>query len=101
MAMKNWDDLRYYLAVARSGTVSAAARELGVSHTTVLRHIDQLEAEAGVKLFKRLQRGYQLSEAGEKLLQEVSHVEADIQSMMARVQGQDDHLAGNRVDCFG
>jgi molybdate transport repressor ModE-like protein len=95
MAMNNWDDLRYYLAVARSGTVSAAARELGVSHTTVLRHIDQLEVEAGVKLFKRLQRGYQLSEAGEKLLQEANHLESDIQSMMARVKGQDDNLAGS------
>ena len=92
--MKNWDDLRYYLAVARSGTVSAAAKELGVSHSTVLRHIDQLEAEAGVKLFKRLQRGYQLSAAGEKLLQQAVHLESDLQSMMARVQGQDEHLAG-------
>ena len=93
--MKNWDDLRYYLAVARSGTVSAAAKALGVSHTTVLRHIDQLEAEAGVKLFKRLQSGYQLSETGEKLLQEASTLEADLQSMMARVHGQDEHLTGS------
>lgn len=92
--MKNWDDLRYYLAVARRGTVSAAARELDVSHATVLRRIDQLETDLGVKLFQRLQTGYRLSEAGEVLYDAAAEIEAGLRTLQARVQGRDDELAG-------
>ncbi len=92
--MKNWDDLRYYLAVARRGTVSAAARELGVSHATVLRRIDQLESDLGVKLFKRLQTGYRLSESGAVLYDAAVEIEAGLRTLQARVQGRDDELAG-------
>ena len=76
--MTNWDDFRYCLAVARSGTVSAASRALQVSHATVLRRIDQLEQELGVKLFKRLQSGYVLSSAGEAFLLRATAIEAEI-----------------------
>ena len=65
----NWDDFRYCLAVARHQSVSGAAKALHVSHATVIRRIDQLETQLGVKLFKRLQSGYVLSEAGEAFLQ--------------------------------
>lgn len=93
--MKNWDDLRYYLAVARSGSLSAAARELSVSHATVLRRIDHLETDLGVKLFKRLQSGYQLSEAGAILLDEATAIAAGLDTLQAKVQGRDDALAGS------
>jgi DNA-binding transcriptional LysR family regulator len=43
---QNWDDLRYFLAVARTGTLSAAAKQLGAEHTTVARHIQALEGRA-------------------------------------------------------
>jgi DNA-binding transcriptional LysR family regulator len=92
--MKNWDDLRYYLTVARSGTVSAAARQMAVSHSTVLRRIDALEAELGVKLFQRLQSGYRLTEAGSSLYKKVAGLNADVQFIEASVRGQDEALGG-------
>ena len=92
--MTNWDDFRYCLAVARSGTVSAASRQLDVSHATVLRRIDQLEQELGVKLFKRLQSGYVLSEAGEAFLQRASGIEGDILDMVNLLQGHDEKPGG-------
>ena len=65
--MRDWENLRYFMAVARNGTVSGAAKELVVSHSTVLRRIEQFEKMLDSKLFKRLQRGYALTIAGEKL----------------------------------
>jgi len=64
----DWDDLRYFLGVAKSGTVSQAARRLGVDHATVIRRVDALERAMGVKLFERSPRGYYLTQGGERLL---------------------------------
>jgi len=63
-----WDDLRFFLELARSGRLMIAARRLGVEHTTVSRRIQALEVEAGVALFNRTSTGYELTEAGEALL---------------------------------
>lgn len=92
--MNNWDQLKIYLAVARNGTVSAAARSLGVSHATVLRRIDQFEEELGTKLFKRLQSGYQLSEEGRALLDKAIEVETATQEIKRRFDGNDQQLSG-------
>ena len=54
----SWDDLRFLLAVARAGTLSGAARSLGVNHTTVSRRIQALEEHVGVRLFERLSSGW-------------------------------------------
>ncbi|TNF23118.1 MAG: LysR family transcriptional regulator [Rhodobacteraceae bacterium] len=56
----NWDDLRYVLAVAETGSVSAAARGLGVNHATVLRRIAAFEVAHGAEVFERAQQGYRL-----------------------------------------
>lgn len=74
----DWDDLRFFLAVARAGTVSQAARRLGVDHATVIRRIEALERAMGVKLFERSPRGYFLTQGGERLLPsaEMIHQEA-------------------------
>lgn len=63
-----WDDLQYIYAVARHGALSAAARELGVNHATVLRRITALEAAQGVTLFDRPPGGYRLRPEGRDLL---------------------------------
>ncbi len=63
-----WDDLQYVYAVARHGALSAAARELGVNHATVLRRITGLEAALGVTLFDRPPGGYRLRAEGRDLL---------------------------------
>jgi molybdate transport repressor ModE-like protein len=92
--MKNWDHLRYYLEVARRGSLSAAAKSLGVSHATVLRNIDNLEEALGVRLFKRLQSGYQLSEEGERLLEKAVMMQSAMKEFEQTVQKQGDRLAG-------
>ena len=63
----NWDDVRVFLALARAGSLSTAARSLRVEHTTVARRVDQLEEALGVRLFDRLPRGWMLTSEGEQL----------------------------------
>src|SRR3979411_3130740 len=67
--MIDWDDVRYFLAVARGGSVRAAAERLGVNHATVLRRIAQLEERLGVHMFEKLPSGYRLTAAGEEVLE--------------------------------
>src|SRR5690606_10345070 len=62
----NWDDLRVFLAVARAGSLSGAARSLGVNHSTVFRRIGAFERALEVRLFDRLPGGYVLTAAGEE-----------------------------------
>ena len=62
--MLDWDHVRFFLAVANQGTVSGAARDLGVSHATVLRNVAKLEAELGARLFDHRQSGYEITEVG-------------------------------------
>lgn len=64
----DWDDLRYFLAVVQAGTVSGAARRMGVDHATIIRRIDALERAMGAKLFERSPRGYFITQNGERLL---------------------------------
>ena len=73
--MLDWNDLRYFLAVAREGSTLAAGRELRVSQTTVARRIAALEAALGFPLFEKRQAGYALTPAGEELLERAEQVE--------------------------
>ena len=90
MSLKNWDEIRYFLAVARHGSVSAAAKGIGVSHATVLRHVDELEKVLGVKLFRRLQSGYQLSNAGETFYEDALEVESAVLRSISRAHGAEE-----------
>ncbi|MBC3911492.1 LysR family transcriptional regulator [Undibacterium umbellatum] len=73
--MMNWDDLRYFLALVDSGTLTGAARRLQVEHTTVARRIDALEVALGLRLFDRLVRGWQLTTEGRDLVAHAREVE--------------------------
>ena len=73
--MLDWNDLRYFLAVARTGSTLAAARSLRVSQTTAARRVNALEAALGLVLFERRQSGYSLTPAGEALLETARLVE--------------------------
>lgn len=75
-AMFDWNDLRFFLAVQRSGSTLAAAKLLRVSQTTVARRVAALEQSLGLPLFERRQAGYLLTEAGRELLAEAEAVEA-------------------------
>ena len=73
--MLDWNDLRYFLAVAREGSTLAAGRTLHVSQTTVARRVAALEAELKLPLFDRRQAGYALTPAGEDLRAYAEQVE--------------------------
>lgn len=59
--MMDWDNIRYFLAVAREGSVSAAAERLEVNHSTVLRRIAQLEESLGAQMFEKLPSRWETS----------------------------------------
>lgn len=92
--LANWDDLRVFLAVARAGSLSSAARSLGVNHSTVFRRITGLEEMLGVRLFERLPTGYALTPAGEEALGIVERMAADVATLDRTVTGQDLRLSG-------
>jgi DNA-binding transcriptional LysR family regulator len=78
--MLDWNDLRYFLAVAREGSTLAAGRALRVSQTTVARRIAALEEAVGMRLFNRRQAGYALTPDGLALLPRAEAVEAAARS---------------------
>jgi len=92
--MDNWDSLRYFLAVAEAKTVKAAANSMGVSHSTVLRQIDNFEKDMGVKLFKRLQSGYELTSIGRSILNEAFNVRQKVEQLEQGIKGHDSKLEG-------
>ena len=75
-AALDWDDLRHFVALARRGTLSAAARALRVNHATVARRIASLETALGRTLFDRGADGYTLTAAGEAVLAEAGAMES-------------------------
>ncbi|SPF81869.1 HTH-type transcriptional regulator DmlR [Pseudoprimorskyibacter insulae] len=70
-----WEDLRFFLETERTGRLSRAAKRLGVSHTTVARHLDRLEAAAGAPLFERTGDGLVLTETGLRILPKAKDME--------------------------
>jgi DNA-binding transcriptional LysR family regulator len=93
-AMIDWDDVRYFLAVARGGSVRAAAERLGVNHSTVLRRIAQLEERLGAHMFEKLPSGYRLTGAGEEALEFADQMEASSHLLETRVFGRDQSVRG-------
>jgi DNA-binding transcriptional LysR family regulator len=90
----DWDDLRFFLAVARGGTVSAAARRLSADHATVIRRIDSLERALGAKLVERNPRGYNLTQRGDALLASAQRIEEEALRAEREVAGEATPLSG-------
>lgn len=90
----NWDDLRYFLAVAEAQSLQGAAHRLGVNHSTVFRRINRFEDTVGARLFERLADGYQLTAAGEELLQHAERVGEEIDLLHFKVLGKDYRPSG-------
>jgi DNA-binding transcriptional LysR family regulator len=90
----DWTDLQFVLAVATRGSVAAAARALGVNHTTVLRRVQAFERSHGVRLFDRLPSGYVMTAAGENLLAGARSVAEMVDNLERRIAGQDLRLEG-------
>jgi DNA-binding transcriptional LysR family regulator len=89
-----WDDLRYFLELARHGRLLRAARRLGVDHTTVGRRIDELEKALGCRLFESTRAGYVLTEAGRHLLVHAERVESSIELLHEDAAGQGQRVSG-------
>ncbi|MEZ2221096.1 LysR family transcriptional regulator [Rhizobium sp. RCC_161_2] len=78
-----WDDLQFFLAVARTGQLSTAARQLRSSHATVSRRIDRLEFALKVKLFERNPRGYVLTGMGQRFIETAERMEQETERLRA------------------
>ncbi len=92
--MSDWDNYRFFLAVAREGTLSGAARALSVNHATVLRRLRALEEQLQTSLFERRTDGYSLTSAGEEMLSHVERMEEESLALDLSLAGQDVRLAG-------
>jgi DNA-binding transcriptional LysR family regulator len=92
--MVDWDDLRFFLAVARAGSVSAAGRALRVHHATVSRRVHAFEDRVGARLFDRLAGGWVATTAGEEMRAAALRVEDEMQALDRRVLAQDADLSG-------
>jgi DNA-binding transcriptional LysR family regulator len=92
--MIDWDDVRYFLAVARAGSLRGGAQELGVTHSTVLRRVAQLEERLGARMFEKRPSGYRMTPAGEEVLELASQMEASSHQLETRVLGRDQSVRG-------
>jgi DNA-binding transcriptional LysR family regulator len=84
-----WDDVRFFLAVARAGSLSAAARALGVGHVTVGRRIALLEKRLGVTLLNRTPDGFATTSAGEAILRQCTAMETAALDLERIAAGRD------------
>jgi DNA-binding transcriptional LysR family regulator len=91
----SWDDLRIFLAVARTGNLSKAGRALGIDHATVGRRISALEFALETPVFERDRQGYRLNAQGREMLSHVEAVEANVLALGDTLEGDDPGLAGN------
>lgn len=101
----NWEHLRALIAVARGGTLSAAAKMLGVKHSTVSRHLADLEQDIRTRLVIRSPGGLKLTDAGLRLLEAAQAMEAQASAAQDEISGRDVSVSGTvRVgapDAFG
>jgi DNA-binding transcriptional LysR family regulator len=90
----NWDDVRYFLAVHRAGSLAGAGRSLGVNHTTVSRRVAALESSLGVRLFERTPEGVVLSTAGTAVLPPAEAMEQEMTALGRTARREDQRLEG-------
>src|SRR4051812_2632933 len=90
----NWDDLRFVLSLARSGSLLRASKSLGVDHTTVARRIDSIEAALGVRLFTRTTTGYVPTLDAEGLLPDIRQVEDAVLTVQRGAHAQQGSIRG-------
>lgn len=82
------------LAVCRAGSLSGAARRLGVNHSTVFRRVNAIESATGVRFFERLPSGYEMTQAGESALIHAERIEHEMDALGREVLGLDQRLSG-------
>lgn len=90
----NWDDLKYFLAVARTGTLRGGADSIKVNHTTLTRRLSVMEARVGSRLFDRSKQGLVLTQLGEDLMPHAERVEAEMTAASRVIVGRDAQPSG-------
>ncbi|SEA94593.1 LysR family transcriptional regulator [Rubrimonas cliftonensis] len=90
----DWDDLRFFNAIATAGSVARAAQTLGVAQPTVTRRVRDLEQKLGARLFDRLTSGYRMTEAGVRVFTKSVEVARIMRSIADDVAGQEADVAG-------
>ncbi|MBE1285139.1 MAG: LysR family transcriptional regulator [Rhodobacteraceae bacterium] len=90
----NWDDLKYFLAVARTGTLRGGAESIQVNHTTLTRRITVMETRVGSRLFERSKSGLALTQIGEDLMPHAERVEAEMAAASRVIIGRDAQPSG-------
>lgn len=90
----DWNDLHLVLAICRTGTLSGAARALGVNHSTVFRRINAIEKSLSVRLFDRQPAGYAMTEAGEAVRRTAEQMDEQVDSLTRELLGRDLQLQG-------
>ena len=94
MHSDNWDDLRFFLALCREKSATAAGRALRVNHTTVARRIRALESNLGARLFEASRDGYEMTQAAENMYEHARRMEEITQAIDRDIFGQDAELKG-------
>jgi DNA-binding transcriptional LysR family regulator len=89
-----WSDYRYFLAIGQAGSLSGAARRLGVDQSTVGRRLAALESAVGTRLFDRTPEGYALTPVGESVRADVERLEEGFLAVERRLSGGDTRIAG-------
>lgn len=90
----SWDDLKYFLAASRTGSIRGAAESIQVNHTTLARRISVLEDRIGSRLFDRSTQGLALTQLGEELLPYALKVEEEMDAAARAIVGKDTELTG-------
>lgn len=93
----NWDDLRYFRALASTDSLSAAARMLSVEHATVARRIASLEEHLGILLVDRRGRRWTLTVEGERIAAIADNMEAQAQAVARAADGARSELSGTVI----
>ncbi len=94
MHKDNWDDLRFVLAVADEGSVSGAARVLGVNHATVIRRIAAFEERHGSEIFERTPLGYQIPQSRQMVISAIREVFGAIEAVERTLAGAEAQVSG-------
>ncbi len=91
----DWNDLKYFLAIARTGKLTTAARQLGVDHATASRRVSALEQDLKAKLFERGPQGYRLTTCGEQMLSFAEEIESQSARASCEIGESDLVLSGH------
>lgn len=95
MNKMDWDDIRFFLAAARTGSLAAASRQLGSHQPTVGRRIDGLEKRLGVRLFQRHAQGLTLTEEGQRIMQAAESMGEAAATLQRASSFEDEDIRGS------